>query len=224
MAEALPLFPLNTVLFPGIPLPLHIFEDRYRLLMTELLEQPGPHRFGVVAIRIGLEVGDDPEVYDIGCVAEIRHVEPWSDGRMNIVTVGGPRFVLRDVDDSRPYLRGAVDYLPEPAGGDANAVAAKVAAAFPAYWSAAADARAADDPSNGLPRVPELPDDPALLSWLVAAALQVDLPDKQMLLALPDTTTRLRRELTTLRRETALIRRWLDDSPTVPTEGPFSLN
>ena len=218
MAEVLPLFPLNTVLFPGIPLPLHIFEERYRLLITELLERPEPRRFGVVAIRTGLEVGDEPEIYDIGCVAQIRHVEPHADGRFNIVTVGGPRFTILDTDDSRPFLLGAVGYLPEPAGDNALAFAAAVAAAFPAYWTTVARAR------DSVVGAPELPDDPDLLSWLVAAAVQVDLPEKQDLLSVGDTASRLRQELTLLRRETAVMQNWLDHPQELKTEGPFSLN
>ncbi|HVE97985.1 MAG TPA: LON peptidase substrate-binding domain-containing protein [Mycobacteriales bacterium] len=218
MAEPLPLFPLNTVLFPGIPLPLHVFEERYRLLVRELVEGPAPRRFGVVAIRQGLEVGDDQILYDVGCVAELRRVEPYADGRYDIITTGGPRFRLLGVDDTRPYLRGAVEYLPDVSGQDADARAFSVVAEFTGYWNAVAEARAEEVAP------PSLPDDPHLLSYLVAAALVIDLPEKQALLALPDSAERLRRELAVIRRETALIRRLLDEPPTVETVGPFSLN
>ena len=219
MAEPLALFPLNTVLFPGVPLPLHIFEERYRLLVREIVAGPAPRRFGVVAIRRGLETGgEDTVLYDVGCVAELRRVDPYADGRYDIVTTGGPRFRLVDVDDSRPYLRAAVEYLPDVAGEGADARALAVTAEFTAYWNAVAEAREEDVPP------PSLPDDPALLSYLVAAALVIDLPEKQDLLAIPDASTRLRRELSVIRRETALLRRVLDDPPTTETVGPFSLN
>ena len=219
MAEPLALFPLNTVLFPGVPLPLHIFEERYRLLVREIVEGPAPRRFGVVAIRQGLETGgEDTVLYDIGCVAELRRVDPYADGRYDIVTTGGPRFRLVDVDDSRPYLRGAVEYLPDVPGEGADARALAVTAEFTTYWNAVAEAREEEVPP------PSLPDDPALLSYLVAAALVIDLPEKQELLAVPDAATRLRRELSVIRRETALLRRVLDDPPKTETVGPFSLN
>ena len=218
MAEALPLFPLNTVLYPGIPLPLHIFEERYRLLIRELVEGPAPRRFGVVAIRQGLEVDDEPRLYDIGCVAELRRVEPYADGRYDIVTTGGPRFRLLEVDDSQPFLRGAVEYLPDEAGIDADARAFAVIAEFTAYWNAVATAREEEVDA------PSLPDEPLLLSYLVAAALVIDLPEKQSLLAVPDAATRLRLELSVLRRETALLHHLAAAPPPPEPIGPFSLN
>src|SRR4051812_15154271 len=108
--DLIPLFPLNTVLYPGVPLPLHVFEERYRILFGELLDGGEPRRFGVVAIRRGLEVGEDeePELHEVGCVAEVRRVERYDDGRYDVVAVGGPRFRLLGTDDTRPFLRGTV--------------------------------------------------------------------------------------------------------------------
>lgn len=214
----MPLFPLNTVLFPGLTLPLHIFEERYRQLVRELVESAGPRRFGVVAIRQGLEVGDEPELYDVGCVAELRKVQPYADGRFDIVTTGGPRFRLTATDDSRPYLTGAVDYLPDPVGERADLLAPLVCGEFSAYWELVATVR------EETVEVPPLPDDPQALSYLVAAALVTDLPEKQELLTIPDAAARLRRELSLLRRESALLRRAIEVPPLAETEGPFSLN
>jgi Lon protease-like protein len=211
-AEVLPLFPLNTVLYPGIPLPLHVFEPRYRRLVRDLLDGPGPRRFGVVAIRRGLEVGDTerPELHGIGCVADVRRVDPYDDGRYDLLTVGGPRFRLVDVDDALPYLRATVGYLPDVAGDGAAENVDAVVKAFDDY----ADALGGN--------APDLPgDDPVLMSYVVAAALRLDLPDKQELLTLTDAAARLRRELWLLRRETALARATPDD---LRMEGPFSLN
>src|SRR5579859_252727 len=111
MSETLPLFPLGTVLFPGLLLPLHIFEDRYRQLMRDLLDGPEPHRFGVIAIRRGRETGVDGirALYEIGCIATLRQVNALDDGQYDIVTVGTHRFRLASLDDSGPYLRGQVD-------------------------------------------------------------------------------------------------------------------
>ena len=219
-ADLLPLFPLNTVLFPGVALPLHVFEPRYRTLFDELTGQEGPKRFGVVAIRQGLEVGEHerPVLHDVGCVAELRHATRYDDGRYDVVATGGPRFHLLDVDDGRPFLRANVEYLPEESGENAAALAAATVALFGDYWLAVAAVRGDDDP--GAP--PAIPiDDPALVSYVVSAAMRLDLPEKQTLLAIPDTPGRLRRLLSLLRRETAL----LGATPAeVPTEGPFSLN
>lgn len=214
-AEVLPLFPLNTVLYPGIPLPLHVFEHRYRRLVADLSASQGPRRFGVVAIRRGLEVGEDerPETYDVGCVADIRRANAYDDGRYDLMTVGGPRFRILDVDDAMPYLRATVEYLPDDAGEGAEARLPLVLTAFRAYRGLAGGDTEDD------PRLPA--DDPVLMSYVVAATMRLDLPDKQDLLALPDAATRLRRETALLAREIALLRAAPDE---VRTEGPFSLN
>src|SRR5271168_1154222 len=108
MAELLPLFPLGTVLYPGMILPLHIFEERYRQLVQDLLELPEPRRFGVIAIRKGRETGIDgvQSLYEVGCTATLRQVERLEDGGFNLVTVGTERFRLNGLDQALPYLRG----------------------------------------------------------------------------------------------------------------------
>src|ERR1700761_1546982 len=113
MSELLPLFPLSTVLFPGMRLPLHIFEERYRLLVAHLRTQPEPRRFGVIAIRKGREVGTDgiSALHEIGCVATVRQISPRDDGRYDLATVGTDRFRLLRVDDSRPYFQGEVELI-----------------------------------------------------------------------------------------------------------------
>jgi Lon protease-like protein len=120
------------------------------------------------------------------------------------------------VDDGRPYLRGTVTYLPEETGEGAEAVTARVVALFAGYCGAVAAARDEEVAEVALPE-----DDPVLVSYVVAAAMRLDLPEKQALLAVPDAATRLRRESMLLRRETALLGAIPDE---VPTEGPFSLN
>src|ERR1044071_6464285 len=110
MSERLPLFPLGSVLFPGLVLPLHIFEERYRALVRHLLrDDETESAFGVVAIQQGWEVaaadgGDRPTgghtsvtLHDIGCTAELRQVTELPDGRFDIVTVGRRRFRVEDV-------------------------------------------------------------------------------------------------------------------------------
>jgi Lon protease-like protein len=205
MAATLPLFPLGSVLFPGVVLPLHIFEPRYRRMVADLRELPEgePREFGVVAIRDGREVGPEAveSVYDVGCTARISALEAHEDGRYSLVTTGTQRFRLLDVDTTGPYLRGEVDFLEESAGPDAEALKTSSTALLLGYQRALAGLRGV----RAGP-IPELPDDPTVLSYLIAAAMVLDLRDKQRLLATPDTATRLKREQALLRRETLLIK------------------
>ena len=131
MGELIPLFPLGRPLFPGAVLPLQIFEPRYRRLMRDLLGLPehGDRRFfGVVAIRQGWEVervAPAAALYDVGCAAQLRRVQPQPDGGFRVVAVGGERFRLLDVvvGDDPPYLQGEVEWLAEEeAAGDAERV------------------------------------------------------------------------------------------------------
>jgi uncharacterized protein len=198
------MFPLGTVLFPGLLLPLHIFEDRYRHLVRDLVQQPEPRRFGVIAIREGRETGFDgvSALYEIGCTATLRRVTERDDGRFDLVTIGAERFRLTELDDSKPYLQGDVEILPEDTGEKAAADAAveAVQRAFRGYVNAL-NARGATQVS-----IPELPDDPLALSYLVAASIIADLHDRQALLAEPDALRRLIAERTLLSRETSMLR------------------
>jgi uncharacterized protein len=197
--ERIPLFPLGTVLYPGLVLPLHVFEDRYRLLLDRLLALPedDDRAFGVVAIRLGRESGVDgvTALHEVGCSAVVRAVEPYEDGRSDIVTAGGRRFRLLGVDTSEPYLQGDVEWLDEPVGDAAPVLGRSVAARYLDYRSVLG-ARS-DEP---------LPGDPGTLSYLVAATMVLDLADQQALLAAPDAASRLQLELDLLRREGALLR------------------
>jgi Lon protease-like protein len=121
MGELIPLFPLSTPLFPGVVLPLQIFEPRYRRLVRDLVALPeGSDRrfFGVVAIRQGWEVeriAPAEALYDVGCTARLQVVRPEPDGRFQIVTVGGDRFRLLDVviSEDPPYLQAEIEWLDE---------------------------------------------------------------------------------------------------------------
>ena len=137
MGELIPLFPLGTPLFPGVVMPLQIFEPRYRRLMRDLMALPeaGDRRFfGVVAIRQGWEVeqvAPAEALYDIGCTARLQAIRPQPDGAFRIVTVGGDRFRLLDVvvGEDPPYLQGEVEWLAdeeaaEEAAGDCDGIAA----------------------------------------------------------------------------------------------------
>jgi Lon protease-like protein len=211
--ELLPLFPLGTVLFPGIPLPLHVFEPRYRELVSDLMAGPEPRAFGVVAIREGHEVGVDAvrALYDVGCVATVRDVQASPDGRFALMTTGGRRFRIVELDQSRPYLQAHVDFLEEPPGtpDDVDDVAGTVRQAFVDYRATLGGA----DPGV------ELPEDPAMLSFFVAATTVIALPERQELLEIPDTRARLARERDLLHRELGLMRT-LRTMPVMPQQLP----
>ncbi len=204
MSQTLPLFPLGTVLFPGLLLPLHIFEERYRRLVRDLLAGAAPRRFGVIAICEGRETGADGirSLYEVGCIATLRRVTEHEDGRFDLVAAGTQRSRLAELDDSQPYLRGEVDILAEDTGDQAAArIAARaVQQGFRTYLDALARRGAAQ------PGIPGLPDEPMPLSYLVAASMIIDLPDRQVLLAAPDALHRLTAERALLARETTMLR------------------
>ncbi len=205
MPRRLPLFPLGLVLLPGLMLPLNVFEQRYRILVRELLELPeGERRFGVVAIRQGREVGADgvTALHEVGVVAHLRRAEEQADGRYELVTAGTDRFRLTGLDTSTPYLTGLVEYLPDDMGPAAEAplLDRAVRAAFEDYLAALAEAN--DDEIDA----PDLPPDSLVLGYLIAASMVLDLPDRQELLEQEDGTARLRAELRLLRREATILR------------------
>ena len=116
----IPIFPLRSVLCPGVALPLHIFEERYRLMIDRCIERDEP--FGAVLLREGVEVGPlHGQVATIGTTAAIRRAGTYPDGRLDILTVGQQRFRLEGLDtESEPYLVGRVRLLDEPTGPEAE--------------------------------------------------------------------------------------------------------
>ncbi|MCK9922389.1 LON peptidase substrate-binding domain-containing protein [Frankia sp. AgPm24] len=207
MSTRLPLFPLGTVLLPGLVLPLEIFEERYRTLVRELLAQPDDHsrHFGVVAIRRGREVGPAvPALHQIGCTAVLRRVQEHPDGRFSLLTVGGRRFRIDEVDQQgAPYLLGQVEYLPDEVG-DAQAAQEAIGPVQRLMRTYAERLAATGTVQISLP---DLPDDPIALSYVVAAAAVTDLSERQGLLAQADAAQRLRAERALLHREVGLLGR-----------------
>ena len=192
----LPLFPLHLVLFPGRPQPLHIFEPRYRQLLSDCMESDA--RFGIVAIRSGQEVGDEAEIYDVGTVAEITKIERLADGRANIVSRGVSRFRVDALMPAAPYLKARVNPLLETPTCAADDERAGAVRAMLMPYLAGLGA-----PEELLERIPS---DPEQLSWLAAAALQVDVPEQQQLLELDSCGERLDVALRILRRENQIMR------------------
>jgi Lon protease-like protein len=198
--QRLPLFPLGTVLVPGLVLPLHVFERRYRELVADLLERPEDERvFGVIAIKAGHEVGRDGvrALYPVGCTAVVREITPHEDGRFDLMTSGAVRFRLEGIDESAgtSYLTGLVSAVPDSDGDDVDvdALGRQVGLRFAAYRERLGATQTG------------LPSSPRVLSYLVAAAMVLDLADRQSLLEQPDTARRLLAERSLLNRERVLI-------------------
>ncbi len=202
MTERLPLFPLKTVLFPGMLLPLHVFEPRYRTLVRDALE--AERTFGVALIHEGDEVGGPAEPFRIGCAARIVAVNALRDGRSFLLLRGDRRFAIVWLSrDEEPYLVGQVAWLDEPEGDGAARVAAAARAAFAEYRLAVAGvgtqryADATIEPEGTTP---------AEISYAIAAGLAVEGGERQQLLEAETAAGRLALELRFLESENALVR------------------
>lgn len=224
MSRSLPLFPLSTVLYPGLMLPLHIFEDRYRVLIEDLLDRDGSddHRvaeFGVVAVKHGRETGpiDVDAFYGVGCVARVRRVSEVSGGRYDIVTTGTQRFRLLGVGPAAPYLSAEVEPLDDPLGEVSAELTTRVFDRFAQYLELVSSGSLEDLVEN-------VPQEPRALSYLVAATMALALPDRQRLFEAPDAADRLTAEGHLLGREIQLIRALGALPATDLTHVGFSMN
>jgi len=238
----IPLFPLHTVLCPGIVLPLHVFEDRYRALVRHCLDAGVP--FGVVLIRSGREVGPGAAstLAGVGAFAEIRRAGRYPDGRFDLLAAATGRFAIESVDAMKaPYLVADVRPLDEEVGDESRAERLSAAAIrrFVRYLElmrardgetaqvldiqveldAPGDAEDAedaeregatldddgedddDDSANEL----TIPDDPTVLSYLLAGIVQIELPRRQRLLEAETTEDRLQELVALLDREILLL-------------------
>jgi len=228
-AIELPLFPLNVVLFPGMVLPLHIFEPRYRQMITECRKEDKP--FGVVLTRpegrnVGTGVGQGGEgelasvllppvppssredTYAVGTTAEIRELDELEDGRYILMAIGVQRFRILSrhrITKKRPYLSGLVEpYEDIPESPQKLASFAKQAQAlFERYLGMLLEAAGKETMEVNLPTLPEE------LSYFIAYLLGAEDEQKQQLLELTSTLRRLHEEITFLRREVPFMRQML---------------
>lgn len=191
MRSQLPIFPLNTVVFPGVTFPLHVFEDRYRSLVHHLLTiSDKPDRlFGIVAIREGFEVGAHgvQSVHRVGCVVQMTSVDPYPDGRFDIEVVGRRRLRLDGLDTSGTYLVGDVETVPERPDNSRQALheAARTRETFEDYRRRLSTMRDAEVLDGDLPR------DPEFLSYSLAATCLLTLAERQAMLEAPTALERL---------------------------------
>jgi len=188
VTDTLPMFPLNTVLFPGVTIPLHVFEDRYRALVHHLLrvEDPTARLFGSVGIREGYEVGDHgaQSLFRVGCRVQLTEVEAHPDGTFDIVAVGLERIELERLDTTGIFPVGHVVERPEAPAPVAREIVERARATFTAYRMALTDIRS--DPYDG-----SLPKDPTYLSWTLAAVAPLPMHERQQLLEAEDAALRL---------------------------------
>lgn len=200
--QEIPLFPLNTVLFPNAPLRLHIFEERYKRMVNDCLAEKQP--FGVVLIRRGLEaLGPLAEPFSIGTFARILQVQRLQDGRMNIAVVGSERFQILSLEpDLQPYLVGYVEpYALQRTDPGSLALQALVLRGWlDRYLQVLAEGGAGQIDRS------QFPQDPAEFAYLCASLLQLSDIEKQALLSIENAEDLLNEVLQAYRREIALMR------------------
>ena len=216
----LPLFPLNTVLFPGMPLPLHIFEPRYKKMIGECVNESRP--FGVVFIAAGSEVGSgETTIHKVGTSATIAHMRPLDNGEMDIMSTGKTRFMIEETHTRKAYLTGIVRDYPLADKDDVTIkqLSGLIASMVTQYLEIFATLGEVDV------KLDTLPQDPQALAYLTAVVLHMPMRDKQELLNVPSLPSLLRREQRILHREAQILKalilhgiRSRDDT------SPFSLN
>jgi hypothetical protein len=207
--ERLPMFPLGTVLYPTVSLPLVVFEDRYRAMMRDLLALPEESRsFGVVAMREGYEVAGAGSAggsgrqssYRVGCEARLVRSERQGDGGYVVETVGARRFRVHEVQTEGEYLTADVLPLGEPLGRTAAEAATAALRTFQRYRQILSTYRGV------AVMVGELPTEPLALSYALSATVPLTLVDRQALLEVPDAESRLCRLDDLLREELTAVR------------------
>ncbi len=222
LEKDLPLFPLNTVLFPQGRVPLQIFEPRYMEMIDRCLEED--LAFGIVLIKEGVEVGGSAVPHDVGTIARIVDVARLSDGRMNLTAAGITRFKILATSAELPYLTAQIEVWRDENVdiGKTEGAARAAAKMFQNYVNTIQNI-AAVEPQEREEKW-QAPKDPTLLSYIIATNLQVSQGDKQSLLETPTTIGRLHREIAFMQREIELIRLISDRSNRVLDQGTFSLN
>jgi Lon protease-like protein len=198
MSEELPLFPLNTVLFPGMPLTLHIFEEHYRSMIKDCLDENIP--FVVVASSDMVDELLTPSfTSQVGTIAHINASVQLDDGRYLITTVGQQRFRVNETVKQVPYMIGNVELLPDEQEVEPKWVQ-ELQAVYDLYWDAISTATGFQNSSE------TLPDDPIAMTYHLAHRMQVTNERKQRWLEV-DAATRAREISMMLRAEIALLPR-----------------
>lgn len=215
----LPLFPLNTVLFPGTPLQLHIFEERYKLMIGKCIEERQP--FGVVLIRQGREAGGPlAQPHPVGCSAQIIHVQRLGQGRLNIISIGQGRFRIHSIDaETFPYLLAEVENLPlqNPRPENVARLAEQLRPLVERFIRSLVKA------GNGEFDLEQLPEEPVSLAYVAAALMQGPSSQKQQILAIDQAESLLIALQSVFKRENAFLQQMLRES-NILQNGGFSKN
>jgi uncharacterized protein len=213
----LPIFPLNSVLFPHVPIALHIFEERYREMVRDL--PATDNRFCVALISEGVEVGGEAVPHQIGCVAEVVHLKRLEDGRYYLVALGEERVRILSTDrESKPYLLGSVAAYPDTGTDVDPRLVDEAADLFTQYVNCLLDLVGESHEELSLPA------EAAALSFIVASALQAPSEVKQQLLELQDGGQRLDAEIQIMQAELPLLHVMLVGPKPGAQAGPFSAN
>lgn len=207
----LPLFPLNVVLFPGMVLPLHIFEERYKALINACISEATP--FGVLLAQSdeeGREV-----VSAVGTTAHILEVDRLSDGRLNIIAMGRQRFRVRQVVRHDPYLVAEIEEYPLSSGDarQSQERTGRVRALLDEYL------KLLGQTMGTTVRIGRIPSTPLTVAYLVAIVMQIPLSEKQQLLEVPTYPQLLQQEEAFLLREKALLRYIVETHPPPEEDG-----
>ncbi len=218
--QRLPLFPLHSVLFPGMPITLRIFEERYKLMINECIDQRQP--FGVVLIKSGSEVkglGADAVPYPIGCTAQITQMQPLIAGQMNIVAVGRERFLIHRLEFDQPYLVGQVEMLPLPNNTpiEVTQVVRQLRPWVERYLTLLGRAENIEFDFS------QLPQDALMLTYLSASLIKVELEQKQALLEAENALALVQKVRNHYRKEVTLLSALMEQE-TQTDQGPFSIN
>jgi uncharacterized protein len=215
----LSLFPLGSVLFPGMPLRLHIFEDRYKQMINECIEMQKP--FGVVLIEEGREaLGPLAKPHMIGTTAHITNVQRLPYGRMNILAIGRDRFRVNSLDTDKAYLQGDVDLMPftENYPGLIERGGTHLKGLINEYLEALQEAKQLEFDTS------QIPDDPKALAYLAAVLLQTESEDKQALLEIPSMRDFLTQLIRQYQHEVAILDILLAPPEFGDEDVPFSPN
>lgn len=196
---SLPLFPLNLVLFPGMALPLHIFEERYKDMIGDCIDRKDP--FGIVLIKEGLEVGEPAVPFQIGTTANITNVERLAEGRLNILAKGQQRFETVEVVQRSPHIVGQIRYLEEQPGEVSVELAAEAASGYSDFI------RNLSALAGGWTAHAEVPKDPIGLSFGIASNLDLPTSTRQELLEFPTAQQRLEMLLPLLKQRNEALQK-----------------
>jgi ATP-dependent Lon protease len=185
----LPLFPLPVVLFPGVPLPLHIFEPRYRQMLQDV--NAGNKLFGLSYFDTAIAVSEAPPVGHLGCVAEITDTQPLPDGRSSIFTVGLVRYHVDSyVERGEPYLVARVTFFEDEPENQVQ-LGRRAQDVAETFMRIARSVRTISDERSPLPDLPA--NEPERLSFLMAGAMDLENDAKLELLEMRSTSARLDR-------------------------------